>query len=82
MVNVDGDGRLVLPKKVREVLGVQGPIRLAVDVCEHFAKLTVPATGVLGKKPERQRSVHKGPLPEGWDSGDAVLQMRESRMCR
>ena len=36
MVNVDAAGRLVLPKKVRDALGVRGPMRLAVDVVEHF----------------------------------------------
>jgi hypothetical protein len=82
MVSIDAAERIVLSNKVREVLGVYGPMRLAMDVCEHSAKLTVPVpdTEVGSKKSGRQRSVYKGSLPEGWDSGEAILQMRESRI--
>jgi bifunctional DNA-binding transcriptional regulator/antitoxin component of YhaV-PrlF toxin-antitoxin module len=72
-VTVDEVGRLVLPKRVREAIGVCGRMRLTVDVIENSARLRAPEPehgGRLGRK--RGRTIYAGPVPEDWDSGEAV----------
>ena len=81
-VTVDEVGRLVLPKNIRETIGVFGRMAVNVEVVGHVARITAPepARGRVARK--RGRLVYAGPLPDNWDSGEAVLQMRERRLRR
>ncbi len=81
-VTVDEVGRLVLPKEIREAIGVFGRMAVNVEVVGHAARISAPepAGGPVARK--RGRLVFAGPLPENWDSGEAVLKMREQRARR
>jgi bifunctional DNA-binding transcriptional regulator/antitoxin component of YhaV-PrlF toxin-antitoxin module len=81
-VTVDQVGRLVLPKNIREAIGVFGRMAVQVEVVGHAARITAaePTGGAVARK--RGRLVCAEPLPEHWDSGEAVLHMRERRLRR
>ena len=81
-VTVDDVGRLVLPKQVREAIGVFGRMRLTVDVIENSARLTAPEPKSGGLTRKRGRTIYAGSVPEDWDSGEAVSRMREERSRR
>ncbi len=78
-VSVDAAGRLVLPKPVREALGVFGRSRLKLEVIGDKAELSLDAAPAGAARREGGRLVYTGPLPEGWDSGEAVTRMRARR---
>ena len=44
-LNVDEVGRIVLPKPVREALGIEGRTRLKLEVVGDVAQLSLAATG-------------------------------------
>jgi bifunctional DNA-binding transcriptional regulator/antitoxin component of YhaV-PrlF toxin-antitoxin module len=81
-VTVDAVGRLVLPKNVREAIGVHGRMAVNLEVVGRELSITAPepAGGAVVRK--RGRLVSAAPLPQNWDSGEAVLQMRERRLRR
>lgn len=81
-VIVDEVGRLVLPKNIREAIGVFGRTSVNVEVVDRAARISAPeqSGGAVSRK--RGRLVYAGPLPEHWDSGEAVLRMRERRLRR
>jgi hypothetical protein len=81
-ITVDEVGRLVLPKSIREAIGVFGRMALNVEVVGQTARLSAPEPpgGAVSRK--RGRLVYAGPLPEGWDSGAAVLRARARRLRR
>ena len=81
-ITVDEVGRLVLPKNIREAIGVFGRMAVNVEVVGHAARITAPDQpgGTVSRK--RGRLVCTEPLPENWDSGEAVLQTRERRLRR
>jgi bifunctional DNA-binding transcriptional regulator/antitoxin component of YhaV-PrlF toxin-antitoxin module len=81
-VVVDEVGRLVLPKDIREAIGVFGRMPVNIEVVGQTACITAPEQqkGAVSRK--RGRLVYAGSLPENWDSGEAVLKMRERRVRR
>jgi bifunctional DNA-binding transcriptional regulator/antitoxin component of YhaV-PrlF toxin-antitoxin module len=81
-ITVDQVGRLVLPKGIREAIGVFGRMAVDVEVVGQSARITAPAqpSGVVSRK--RGRLVYAGALPENWDSGEAVLKLRERGVRR
>ena len=81
-VVVDGLGRLVLPKAIREAIGVFGRTIVNVEVVGHVAQITAPEKKSIEVIRKGGRLVYGGPLPENWDSGEAVLKMRERRHQR
>ncbi|MBU6401020.1 MAG: AbrB/MazE/SpoVT family DNA-binding domain-containing protein [Verrucomicrobia bacterium] len=81
-VTVDEFGRLVLPKPVREAIGVVGRTSVVVEVVDNAARITAPEPVRRAVARKRGRLVFAGPLPADWDSGEAVLRMRERRLRR
>lgn len=81
-VTVDEVGRMVLPKDIREAIGVSGRTTLKIEVVDNAARITGPEPPARPTGRKKGRLVYTGPLPENWDSGEAVLQMRERRMRR
>jgi bifunctional DNA-binding transcriptional regulator/antitoxin component of YhaV-PrlF toxin-antitoxin module len=82
MVVVDEVGRLVLPREVREAIGVSGRMELQLEVIDNAARISAPEepSGAIRRKGGRR--VYAGTLPEGWESGEAVLKIRERRIRR
>jgi bifunctional DNA-binding transcriptional regulator/antitoxin component of YhaV-PrlF toxin-antitoxin module len=81
-VTVDEVGRLVLPKEIREAIGVFGRTSVQVEVVDNAARISAPesAPGPMTRK--GKRTVYSGPLPKDWDSGEAVLKARERKLWR
>jgi hypothetical protein len=81
-VTMDEVGRLVLPKSIREAIGIVGRTVVSVEVAGNAARITgpQPVRGAVTRK--RGRLVYAGPLPENWDSGEAVLALRQRRVRR
>ena len=81
-ITVDEVGRFVLPKSIREAIGITGRMVVNVEVVDNAARITAPepVKGAVARK--RGRLVFAGPLPENWDSGEAVLAMRQRRVRR
>lgn len=81
-VTVDEVGRLVLPKNIRESIGVFGRMSVHVEVVDNAVRITAPEPVSRAMSRKRGRMVYAGPLPADWDSGEAVLRMRERRLRR
>lgn len=80
---VDEVGRLVLPKEIREAIGIFGRMSLQVEVVGRAARISAPDVfDEQNVERHGKRKVYGGPLPENWDSGEAVLKIRERRMRR
>lgn len=81
-ITVDEVGRLVLPKSIREAIGLTGRTTVSVEVVGQSVHITTPEqrSGPVSRK--RGRIVYAGQLPKGWHSGEAVLEMRERRLRR
>lgn len=81
-VTVDKVGRLVLPKEMREAIGLVGRTSVNLEVVGQAVRITAPdaPSGAVTRK--RGRLVFAGPVPENWDSGQAVLRMRQQRNRR
>jgi len=81
-VTVDDFGRLVLPKSIREALGVFGRTSVVIEMVGDKAEMAVtsPPSKELSRK--GGRVVYAGPLPEDWNSGDAVRELRNKRSRR
>ena len=82
IVTVDEVGRLVLPKNIREAIGIVGRTTVKVEVVDNAACITAPELPSAEVTRKRGRLISSGPLPRNWDSGEAVLQMRERRLRR
>ena len=81
-VTVDEVGRMVLPKGIREAIGISGRTTVNIEVVDNAARITGPEPAPRATGQRGGRLVYTGALPEKWDSGDAVLQMRERRLRR
>lgn len=79
---VDEVGRLVLPKEIREAIGVFGRTSVQVEVVNNTARISTPETTPAALKRKGKRLVYGGALPEDWNSGDAILKTRERRIRR
>jgi bifunctional DNA-binding transcriptional regulator/antitoxin component of YhaV-PrlF toxin-antitoxin module len=79
-VTVDEVGRLVLPKQIREAIGVCGRMEVKVEVVDNGARITAPETADRPTVRQGRRLIFAGALPKNWESGEAVLQMRERRL--
>lgn len=73
---------MVLPKGIRQAIGIAGRTVVSIEVVDSAVRITAPepVRGAVVRK--RGRLVHAGPLPENWDSGEAVLAMRQRRLRR
>jgi len=79
-VMVDKVGRLVLPKPVREAIGISGRTSVNIEIVSGTAQIS-PIERACGEVARRRgRTVYTGPLPPDWDSGEAVSRMRERRI--
>ncbi len=81
-VTVDDVGRMVLPKDIREAIGVSGRTVVKIEVVGNAAYITAPEPSARAIARKGGRLVYTGSLPESWDSGEAVRQMRERRLRR
>lgn len=79
-VTVDKVGRMVLPKPVREGIGISGPMSVNIEVVSGTAQISTPERQSCAVARRRGRTVYTGPLPSDWDSGEAVSRMRERRI--
>ena len=78
---VDEAGRLVLPKEIREAIGVSGRAALQAEIVNGTLQISPPeAVGSLQRRGKRR--VFTGKLPDDWDSGEAVQKVRASRVRR
>lgn len=77
---VDEVGRLVLPKPVREALGISGRMSVNIEVVSGIAQISTLEERNTPVGRRRGRTVYAGPLPADWESGAAVSRMREQRM--
>lgn len=77
---VDEVGRMVLPKPVREAIGISGRASVTIEVVSGVAQISAleRRSGQVARR--RGRTVYAGPLPSDWDSGEAVSRMRERRI--
>lgn len=78
-VTVDEVGRMVLPKPVREAIGISGRTKVTIEIVSGTAQIAVidRRNGPVTRR--RGRTVYAGPLPPEWDSGEAISRMRERR---
>ena len=78
-VTVDEVGRMVLPKPVREAIGISGRTNVTIEIVSGTAQIAVidRRNGPVTRR--RGRTVFAGPLPPEWDSGEAISRMRERR---
>ena len=81
-LTVDEVGRIVLPKPVREALGITGRARLKVEVVGEIAQLSRENTATGPVRRRGGRLVFAGALPSDWDSAEAVGKMRSQRLKR
>lgn len=76
---VDKAGRLVLPKEIREAIGVCGRTWVQVEVVNNSARISAPDIASAVKR-KGGRFIYSGPLPQDWKSGEAVIESRRRRM--
>ncbi len=81
-ITMDEVGRLVLPKNIREAIGIFGRMVVNIEVVDSTAMISVPTPTVSSVTRKRGRLVHTGSLPQNWDSGQAVLAIRQRRIHR
>jgi bifunctional DNA-binding transcriptional regulator/antitoxin component of YhaV-PrlF toxin-antitoxin module len=79
-VMVDKVGRMVLPKPIREAIGISGAMSVNIEVVSGTAQISALDCGSGTVARRRGRTVYTGPLPSEWDSGEAVSRMRERRI--
>ena len=79
-VLVDKVGRMVLPKPIREAIGITGPMSVNIEIVSGTAQISA-LEGRRGEVARRRgRTVFTGALPASWHSGEAVTKMRERRI--
>lgn len=81
-VMIDEVGRLVLPKAVRDAVGIAGRMTVSIEVVGGAAQISAPLPPSEPIKRKGERMVCTGALPHDWDSGEAVLRMRQERAWR
>lgn len=81
-LTVDEVGRIVLPKPVREALGIRGRARLKVEVVGETAQISREGGAAGPVQRSKGRLVFAGALPSEWDSGAAVQRARAQRLKR
>ena len=79
-VSIDSVGRLVLPKRVREALGIRGKMVVEIELIDGRVELSAPRKPMGPTKRRRGRLIYDGPLAEDWESGEAITRMRERRL--
>lgn len=79
-VMIDEVGRMVLPKSVREAIGIAGRMSVNIEIVAGAAHLSALESRPAAVARRRGRTVYTGPLPSDWDSGEAVSRMREQRL--
>ena len=79
---IDAVGRVVLPKSVRESLGISGRSRIHLEVFGGRVEISLASEESSAIHRKSGRTVSSAPLPEGWDSGNAVAEMRDQRLRR
>ena len=79
-VTVDEVGRMVLPKPIREAMGITGRANVSVEMVAGTAQISVPEPASASLTRRRGRRVFGGSLPPDWDGGEALLRMRERRL--
>jgi bifunctional DNA-binding transcriptional regulator/antitoxin component of YhaV-PrlF toxin-antitoxin module len=77
---VDDFGRVVLPKAVRSVLGMERRTALKIEVIGDKIQLSVADPPRSAIKKKRGRPVYSGELPDDWQSGESVLRGRAARL--
>ena len=79
-VMVDKVGRMVLPKPVRDAIGISGPTSVNIEIVSGTAQISTieRKRGEVARR--RGRTVYTGALPPDWDSGEAVSRMRDRRV--
>jgi bifunctional DNA-binding transcriptional regulator/antitoxin component of YhaV-PrlF toxin-antitoxin module len=81
-VLIDEVGRLVLPKSVRDAVGIMGRMTVSVEVVGGTAQISAPPSPGGPVKRKGGRMVYAGALPRDWDSGEAVSRVRQGRTRR
>ena len=77
---VDEVGRMVLPKAVREAIGISGRTSVNIEIVSGAAQISA-IEGRPGEVARRRgRTVYTGSLPGDWDSGEAISRTREGFM--
>ena len=67
---------------IREALGVFGRTAVVIEVVGEKAEMTLASLPRLDIRRKGGRTVYSGPIPAGWDSGEAVDRMRQQRVRR
>lgn len=77
---VDEVGRMVLPKSIRDAMGISGRMTVQIEIVSGAAQISITQgpPGALVRR--RGRTVYGGELPADWDSAEAVSRMRERRL--
>jgi AbrB family looped-hinge helix DNA binding protein len=81
-ITVDEVGRMVLPKSIREAIGLTGRSTVSVEVVGQTVHIVAPERPAGPVSHKKGRVVYAGQLPKGWDSGEAVMEMREKGLRR
>ena len=68
-------GQFVLPKDIREAIGVFGRSTVKVEVVDNAARISAPESSAQPTARRRGRHIYTGSLPANWDSGEALLQI-------
>jgi bifunctional DNA-binding transcriptional regulator/antitoxin component of YhaV-PrlF toxin-antitoxin module len=79
-VMVDEVGRIVLPKPVREAIGIFGRTNVNLEVVSGMAQISALEPRSDKVRRRRGRRVYTGPLPPDWESAEAVSRMRERKI--
>ena len=79
-VLIDEVGRMVLPKSVRQAIGIAGRMSVNIEIVAGTAHLSTLERRPVAVARRRGRTVYTGSLPSDWDSGEAVSRMREQRL--
>ncbi len=79
-VSIDDVGRMVLPKAIREAMGVWGRGTVIVETLADKVQISVAEPPRSQTQRKNGRLVFSGPLPDQWNSGNAVNAMRRQRL--
>jgi len=79
-VSIDDVGRMVLPKAIREAMGVFGRGSVILEVLAGKTQISVAEPPRSETHRKNGRLVFSGPLPVEWNSGNAVNAMRRRRL--
>jgi bifunctional DNA-binding transcriptional regulator/antitoxin component of YhaV-PrlF toxin-antitoxin module len=79
-LSIDDVGRIVLPKAIREAMGVFGRGSVILEVLAGKAQISVAEPPRSETQRKNGRLVFLGPLPVEWNSGNAVNAIRRQRL--